>query len=134
MWIVYDGQCPFCTNYVALMKLRKSVRNVELVDARTDHPTVKMLCDLGYDLNEGMVVVYGDEIFHGKSAIVFLSSLSGDLGLSGRLVSLLLRNERRSAFLYPIMKAGRRATLALLGRSQIASGRALVDKPTPSHH
>jgi predicted DCC family thiol-disulfide oxidoreductase YuxK len=118
--VVYDGECPFCTNYVGLMKLRKSIQKVELIDARTDHPTVRMLSLRGYDLNEGMVVVYNDEVHYGKDAVVALSALSGNLGLPGRIVSAILRSERRSAFLYPILKAGRRATLALLGRSKIA--------------
>lgn len=119
MQVIYDGECPFCTNYVGLMKLRESVQNVELIDGRTNHPTVRMLVDRGYDLNEGMVVVYNGEIHHGKDAVVFLSSLTGDLGLPGKIISAILRNERRSSVLYPIMRAGRRLTLAALGRSQI---------------
>ena len=33
MVVVYDGECPFCRNYVKLMWLRKAVGDVELVDA-----------------------------------------------------------------------------------------------------
>lgn len=119
MQVIYDGECPFCTNYIGLMKLRESVANVEIIDARTDHPALRTLADRGYDLNEGMVVIYHGEIYYGKDAVIFLSSLSGGLGLAGRIVSAILRNERRSRYLYPIMKAGRRATLAALGRSKI---------------
>jgi predicted DCC family thiol-disulfide oxidoreductase YuxK len=35
MVLVYDGECPFCRNYVRLMSLRKAVGDIELVDART---------------------------------------------------------------------------------------------------
>jgi len=40
MVIVYDGECPFCRNYIRLMELRKTVGNVDLVNARTPHPAV----------------------------------------------------------------------------------------------
>ena len=43
MVIVYDGLCPFCTSYVRLMSLRRSVGAVELVDARSAHPEVQRL-------------------------------------------------------------------------------------------
>ncbi len=33
MVVVYDGECPFCRNYIRLMSLRKAVGDVELVDA-----------------------------------------------------------------------------------------------------
>jgi hypothetical protein len=49
MVIVYDGECPFCRNYVRLMELRKVVGNVDLVNARTPHPAVSKLVELGYD-------------------------------------------------------------------------------------
>ena len=52
MDIVYDGECPFCRNYVRFMELRKAVGNVDLVNARTPHPAVWKLVELGYDLNE----------------------------------------------------------------------------------
>ena len=33
--IVYDGDCPFCRNYVGLLKLRERL-DVHLVDARRE--------------------------------------------------------------------------------------------------
>ena len=39
-WIIYDGQCPFCSRYVRLVRLRDSLGQVELVDARNGGPIV----------------------------------------------------------------------------------------------
>ena len=40
-WIVYDGECPFCTQYVKLMRLRETVGIVKPLNAREDHPVVR---------------------------------------------------------------------------------------------
>ena len=115
--IVYDGECPFCKNYVRLMALRQQVDEVELVDAREqDHPCVKSLRARGLDLNEGMAAIFGDTIYYGSDAVVFISHLSGDGRWSRRFLSRLLREPMRTKFLYPMMKFGRRMALRLLGK------------------
>jgi predicted DCC family thiol-disulfide oxidoreductase YuxK len=72
MSIVYDGECPFCRCYVTLMKLRTAVGKVELVDAREGGDTVRRLTQQGYDLNEGMAVIYASRVYYGKDAVVVI--------------------------------------------------------------
>ena len=91
MVIVYDGECPFCRNYVRLMELRKAVGNVDLVNARTPHPAVWKLVELGYDLNEGMAAIFGGKIYYGSDAVVLLSSMTNGRGWAGRFLAVLLR-------------------------------------------
>ncbi len=117
--VVYDGDCPFCRNYVRLMALRKAVGHVELIDARTQDPTVRRLVELGYDLNEGMAAIYGGKIYYGRDSVVLLSSMAHEQGWLGRLVAVLLRDPNRAALLYPVMKVGRRVTLKILGKTLI---------------
>jgi len=119
MLVVYDGDCPFCRSYVGLMELRRAVGHVELVDARTDAPIVRKLAELGYDLDQGMAVVYGGRVYHGKDAVVVMSSISGRRKWPARVLARLLRNPRRAAILYPLMKFGRRVTLKGLGRAPL---------------
>src|SRR5690348_12499633 len=102
MVVVYDGECPFCRNYVRLMSLRKAVGEVELVDARTQAPAVRRFVELGYDLNEGMAAIYRGKVYHGKDAIVLISSLTGDRDWLGRVIAISLRNPTRATFLYPV--------------------------------
>lgn len=118
--VVYDGECPFCSNYVRLMALRRSVGTVALVDARAGGPLVEDLARRGYDLDNGMVVRHGRSLYYGPDALVLLSTLSEDRGAIGRVLSRLLRSPTRARLLYPAMKLGRRATLSLLGRGLIA--------------
>ena len=120
MVVVYDGECPFCSNYVRLMTLKRKVGAVELIDARSADPRVGELWRRGYDLNEGMAVLYGDAVYYGSDALALISAVTDERGLPQRLLSALLRSPRRARLLYPAMKAGRRATLRMLGRSDIA--------------
>lgn len=120
MAVVYDGECPFCRNFVRLMALRRAVGDVELVDARTPASTVRWLMELGYDLNEGMAVVYGGKVYYGNDAVVLLSSLTNERGWLGRSLAALLRDPARARMLYPWMKIGRRIVLKLRGKSLIS--------------
>ena len=54
-WIVYDGQCPFCSRYVALLRLRDSLGEVRLINARDGGPVVEELQRAGVDLDEGEI-------------------------------------------------------------------------------
>jgi predicted DCC family thiol-disulfide oxidoreductase YuxK len=114
--VVYDGECPFCRNYVQLMALRRAAGDVELVDARTAAPAALKLRELGYDLNEGMAALYGGTIYYGSDAVVFLSSLASQRGWLGQGIAWLLRGPRRARLLYPVMKLGRRIVLKVLGK------------------
>jgi len=117
--IVYDGECPFCSNFVALMVLKEAIGRVDLIDARSAHPIAAKLFEHKFDLDEGMVVIYGEKVYYGSDAVALLSALSNREGWITRLISLALRDPRRANLVYPWMKAGRRLVLKMLGRSRI---------------
>lgn len=114
--VIYDGECPFCRSYVSLMKLRNAVGSVSLIDAREKSSATRELTHRGYDLNQGMAVIYGETIYFGKDAVVLISSLINQSGVTSKLIAVLLREPRRAALFYPMMKMGRRITLNLLGK------------------
>jgi predicted DCC family thiol-disulfide oxidoreductase YuxK len=126
MAVVYDGDCPFCRNYVRLMALKESVGDVDIVDARSESPIAQRLAALGYDLNEGMAALYGGNVYFGSDAVILISTLSHNRSWLGRCIAALLREPRRARFLYPWMKAGRRIVLRLLGKPLIATPQDLV--------
>ncbi|KMW56556.1 hypothetical protein AIOL_001510 [Candidatus Rhodobacter oscarellae] len=119
MKIVYDGECPFCSRYVAMVRLREAVKEVELVDARSDHPVVATVREAGYDLNDGMALVEDDRIIFGADCIHRLALLSTPSGVFNRANALIFSSPLLSRVLYPILRAGRNATLRILGRSPI---------------
>lgn len=118
--VVYDGDCPFCSRYIKLLKLREAIGTVELINARSGNLIVNELHHAGYDLNEGMVAKYGDKIYHGADCVHVLALLSTDSGLFNRINSIMFRSKILSRILYPVLRLGRNATLRLLGRLKIA--------------
>jgi hypothetical protein len=105
--VIYDGDCPFCSSYVALLRLREQY-DVRLVDARKEPA---FAAQYGLDLNEGMIVDLDGEVHHGARAMSLLSRLSGSISP--------LRSERVASAVYPLFRFGRNVALKVLGRSQI---------------
>ena len=118
--IVYDGDCPFCSRYVTMVRLRDSIGPVRLVNARDPDPIVDDLKRQGYDLDQGMVLKMGGRIYHGADCITTLAMLSTSVGAFNRINAALFRSPTASRLLYPAMRAGRGLVLRLLGRTKIA--------------
>jgi len=117
--IVYDGECPFCSRYVAMVRLRDSLGRVELVDARKGGPLVDEVLAAGLDLNEGMVLKLDGRFYHGDACIHMLALLSTPSTRFNRLNAAVFRSPTASRLLYPVLRARRNAVLRLLGRSRI---------------
>lgn len=117
--LVYDKQCPFCDAYCKLVRVRAAAGTLKLVDARAGGPEMERITALGLDVDEGMVLIAGDELYYGSDAIHALSLLSSRSGFFNRLNFLVFRSKALSKVLYPVLKAGRNLALKLLRRSRI---------------
>ena len=124
--IVYDGECPVCNAYVRMLRLR-ALGEVELINARDDHPLVGSLHSAGVDLDQGMAVKIDEELYLGDQAIQRLALMSGSSTIFNRLNFWVFKSGSRSKFLYPILRAGRKLLLTLLGRKTIAESQAADD-------
>ena len=118
-WLVYDGDCPFCNAYVRMLRLRESVGALRLVNARHGGPEVEAARAAGIALDEGMVLSLGGRLLHGDECIHALALMTTPSGVINRASHWVFRSERRSRALYPWLRAGRNATLALLGRRRL---------------
>ena len=118
--IVYDGQCPFCSAYVRMVRLRDVVGTVRLVDARSADPVVEEAVAAGLDLDRGMALKMDGRLYYGDECIHILSLLSTPSGVFNRTMRFIFRSRRIARVVYPIMVACRNATLWLLGRRKIA--------------
>jgi hypothetical protein len=119
IYIVYDGECPFCSRYVRMLRLRKNFSNVVLLNARNPHPVVDRLRSLNIDLDQGMALVIGKRISHGAECVHQLALMSTPSGLFNWLTSWVFSSRTACKVLYPPMRAGRNAVLRLLGRSKL---------------
>jgi predicted DCC family thiol-disulfide oxidoreductase YuxK len=118
-WIVYDGQCPFCSRYVQLVRLRETLGQIKLVDAREGGPIVDEARAAGLDLDEGMVLKLDGRFYHGADCIHMLALLSTPSSWFNRVNAAVFRSRTASRLLYPALRAGRNAVLRMLGRSKL---------------
>jgi predicted DCC family thiol-disulfide oxidoreductase YuxK len=119
--VVYDGECPFCSSYVTLYRIRERTKQVHLIDARSAHPILDEVRRAGLDLDEGMAVKFNGRFYHGAAAMNILAILGSNGTLFNRLNSALFRHPHLARFLYPMLVRGRWIVLRLLGRRLIGS-------------
>jgi predicted DCC family thiol-disulfide oxidoreductase YuxK len=120
IWVVYDGLCPFCSSYVMLYRIRELVKKVHLIDARdSEDGLVRELSRQGFDLNEGMAVKWNGRFYYGGDCLHILALLGSESSFFNRLNRWVFSRRRLSRALYPILVAGRKLTLRILGRPAI---------------
>ncbi|QQO20347.1 DUF393 domain-containing protein [Bradyrhizobium diazoefficiens] len=119
VWVIYDGECPLCSRYVLLYQLREQGQRVRLIDARSEDPIVDDIRARKLDLNEGMVVRWRDQYYHGAEAMHLLATLAGETTLFNRVNRWLFSRPRLARAIYPTLVRGRKLLLRLLGRKLI---------------
>ena len=67
--VIYDGACPFCSAYVRLHRFREDIGPVELLSARAPDDRIAHYQQLGFDLDQGMLLVMGDVVHAGAVAL-----------------------------------------------------------------
>ncbi|MGR9107944.1 MAG: DCC1-like thiol-disulfide oxidoreductase family protein [Gammaproteobacteria bacterium] len=119
IFLLYDGDCPFCNRYVHYVRIQKALGQLQLVNAREGGPLTDAIRKRGIDLNEGMVLVLGENYYFGSECMNRLALMSTGSGWFNALNGLIFSRPRLSRLLYPCLKFGRRITLMLLGRSKL---------------
>jgi predicted DCC family thiol-disulfide oxidoreductase YuxK len=120
--IVYDGDCPFCSSYVTIARIKKAVGTPTLVNARERPDLVRSLAQSGIDLDSGMAVYYQGRIYAGGEAMHLLALLSAPEGVLGTLTSALLRWRSFALWVYPALRSGRNLLLKIRNRPPLQSG------------
>lgn len=117
--LVYDKECPACNNFIRIVRIRESVGQLKLVNAREDTEVMREITAAGLDIDEGMVLKMGDTLHHGSDAMNVLALISSRSGVFNRINYWLFKSSRVSGVLYPVLAAGRGLLLKLLRRSRI---------------
>ena len=102
-----------CNNYAQYLRLRQSVGEFVLVDARQGGPIVEEVRRLPHDLNDGMVAKVDDRFYVGAEALNVLALLSEDRGPFNKFNRLAFSSSLVSRVTYPLMKAARWTLLKL---------------------
>lgn len=113
-WVLYDGSCPFCKNYVAVQNLKYNIGQISVINAREQTKELNEAVSAGYDLDEGMLLKLHGKYYFGSDCMHMIAILSGNSGLSAKLVNFIMKNQSIAGFLYPILKLGRATVLTFL--------------------
>jgi len=117
--LVYDKECPACDNYCQVVKIRESVGDLVIINARDDHEVIDEITNLGLDVDQGMVLKMGGQLYYGSDAIHALALISSRSGVFNRVNYWLFKSKRLSKLLYPVLKFFRNLLLKILGVKKI---------------
>lgn len=117
--LVYDKECPACNYYCHLARIRETVGELRLVDAREPGPVMNEITASGLDIDQGMVLIIGSEMYYGADAIQMLAMLSTRTGVFNRLSYHVFRSKRISRLLYPVLRSCRNLLLKILRKTKI---------------
>lgn len=117
--VVYDRRCPVCEAYCRMTRLRESVGELRLVDARNNSAVMEEITEQGLDIDQGMVVKVGDRLYYGADAIHTLALMSSRSGVFNRLSHWLFRSRTRARLLYPVLRTLRNLLLKALRRTKV---------------
>lgn len=117
--VVYDRQCPACDYYCNLVRIKESVGRLVLVDARNGGPVMDEITARGLDIDQGMVVKIGDELYYGPDAIHVLALMGTNRGFFNRVAYWSFRSRAVSRVVYPALKSCRNLLLKMLGKTKI---------------
>ncbi len=117
--LVYDGECPACNAYCHVVQVRKSVGDLKIIDAREHSDVLSEITSEGLDIDQGMVLKMGQQLYYGSDAINALALIGSRSGVFNRLNYWMFKSKTVSKILYPALRSCRNLLLKILGKSKI---------------
>ena len=117
--LVYDKECPACDAYCQIVKIRETVGDLKIIDARVKSKILDEITELGLDIDQGMVLKMENQIYYGSDAIHALALISSRSGLLNRINYSIFKSKSVSSWLYPVLRLFRNLLLKMLGKTKI---------------
>jgi predicted DCC family thiol-disulfide oxidoreductase YuxK len=118
-FLLYDGDCPVCTRYVAWTSLRAIRPDIRLLNARDEPELVTNLRAKGIEINDAFCLSLDGHIVHGAEAMTMLGRISEPKGLFNKMALGLLQQNWIVSPAYPVLVRGRKLLLTMLRRGLI---------------
>jgi len=117
--LVYDKECPVCNAYCQIVRIREAIGDLKIVDARDKSEVLDEITARGLDIDQGMVLKMGGQLYYGSDAMHALALISSRSGLLNRLNYWIFKSKSISSWLYPILRSFRNLLLKVLGKTKI---------------
>ena len=115
---IYDGECPFCNHFAALIELKSKINNIQILDGRKNLDLISNLLDKGFDIDKGAVLLKDDEILHGVDAInTICKQVENPSDSLLKLLTKIFKSKKRTALIFPLLLRARRFALISKGIS-----------------
>tara|TARA_B100001059_G_scaffold65438_1_gene61806 strand:- start:93439 stop:93846 length:408 start_codon:yes stop_codon:yes gene_type:complete len=117
--LVYDEECPACHAYCQVVNIRRSVGDLILVNAREESDIMEEITAKGLDVDQGMVLKIGEQLYFGADAIHALALIGSRYGILNRINYWLFKSKTVSGVLYPVLRCFRNLLLKILGKKKV---------------
>ncbi len=117
--LIYDKQCPLCDAYCRWTRIRDSIGEIKMIDARHDSEVMAQITEEGLDIDQGMVLKMDGVLYYGTDAIHTLALISSRSNFFNRVTYHIFKSKRLSRILYPVFRFGRKILLRILGLTKI---------------
>jgi len=117
--LVYDRECPACNAYCQVVNIRDSVGDLRIVDARENSEVMDEITSQGLDIDQGMVLKMGGQLYYGADAIHALALIGSRSGIFNRINYWMFKSKTVSSILYPMLRFFRNLLLKILGKTRI---------------
>ena len=117
--LVYDKECPACNNYCQVLRIREGVGELNIINARENSAVMEEITAQGLDIDQGMVLKMGGQLYYGSDAIHALALISSRSGVFNRLNYWIFKSKTMSRFFYPLLRFCRNLLLKALGKTKI---------------
>lgn len=118
-FILYDGDCPFCSNFADYAKLKGEYPDLVLISARDDTPERRAAIAAGYDLDREMLLYHQGRWYAGHKAMA--AAAGGGNGAVPRALKLIFDNHVVGRRLYAVLVRLRLLYLRCVGTGRINS-------------
>jgi predicted DCC family thiol-disulfide oxidoreductase YuxK len=117
--LVYDGECPACNAYCQVVRIKESVGDLRTVDARENSEVMNEITAQCLDIDQGMVLKMGEQLYYGADAIHMLVLIGSRSGIFNRFNYWMFKSKTISKIIYPLLKLSRNLLLKILRKTKI---------------
>ncbi len=119
--LVYDKECPACNAYCQIIRIRETVGDLKIIDAREKSEVLDEITARGLDIDQGMVLKMEGQLYYGSDAMHALALISSRSGLLNRINYWIFKSKSVSSWLYPVLRLLRNLLLKMLRKTKINS-------------
>ena len=117
--LVYDGECPACNAYCQIVRIKESVGDLRTVDARENSEVMNEITAQCLEIDQGMVLKMGEQLYYGADAIHMLALIGSRSGIFNRFNYWMFKSKTISKIIYPLLKLCRNLLLKILRKTKI---------------